>query len=187
MTSNIDKPRRSFVIGAVATALVAAGASGCQSGPLDRRLQFSSLASAEEELARLAEAAELVSAATWTWAQTLKHCAQSIEYSMTGFPLPKSALFQHTVGTAAFRVFSWRGRMSHDLSEPIPGAPALESGLDAARALDRLRAAILNFRQWSGPLQAHFAYGALDKSEYELAHAMHMANHLSSFRASGQT
>jgi hypothetical protein len=27
--------------------------------------------------------------------QTLKHCAQSIEFSMTGFPEPKSAMFQN--------------------------------------------------------------------------------------------
>ena len=29
----------------------------------------------------------------------------------------------------------------------------------------------------------HFAYGALDKTAYEQAHAMHIANHLSHFIA----
>lgn len=182
--------RRSFVALAAGstTALGAAlGVSGCQqqgsSVNDDRQLQFPSLAAAEEELARLAQAKQLASGATWSWAQTLAHCAQSIEYSMTGFPQSKSALFQRTVGAAAIGVFAWRGRMTHDLADPIPGAPALDAQLDPAQALERLRASIVGFRNWSGPLQPHFAYGALDKKAFELAHAMHIANHLSAFRS----
>ena len=182
--------RRSFVALAAGstTALGAAlGVSGCQqqgsSVNDDRQLQFPSLAAAEEELARLAQAKQLASGAIWSWAQTLAHCAQSIEYSMTGFPQSKSALFQRTVGAAAIGVFAWRGRMTHDLADPIPGAPALDAQLDPAQALERLRASILSFRNWSGPLQPHFAYGALDKKAFELAHAMHIANHLSAFRS----
>lgn len=151
----------------------------------DRQLQFSSLAAAEEELARLAQTKELASDATWNWAQTLVHCAQSIEYSMSGFPQSKSKLFQRTIGSAAFGVFSWRGRMTHDLSDPIPGAPLLEAKAEPTQALLRLRGSILSFQRWSGPLQPHFAYGALDKETYELAHAMHLANHLSAFHAQG--
>ena len=182
--------RRSFVALAAGstTALGAAlGVSGCQqqgsSVNDDRQLQFPSLAAAEEELARLAQAKQLASGATWSWAQTLAHCAQSIEYSMTGFPQAKSALFQRTVGAAAIGVFAWRGRMTHNLADPIPGAPVLDAQLDPAQALERLRASILGFRNWSGPLQPHFAYGALDKKAFELAHAMHIANHLSAFRS----
>ena len=149
----------------------------------DRQLHFSSLAAAEEELARLAQAKALASDATWNWAQTLVHCAQSIEYSMSGFPQSESKLFQRTVGSAAFGVFSWRGRMTHDLADPIPGAPSLQANVEPTRALERLRSSILSFQRWSGPLQPHFAYGDLDKKAYELAHAMHLANHLSAFRA----
>lgn len=188
MSDDLHSPRRSFLISSAgaATVLLAAGASGCQGGSADdRQLQFSSLAAAEDELARLGQAQALASDATWNWAQTLTHCAQSIEYSMAGFPAPKSALFQRTLGAAAFGVFSWRGRMSHDLAEPIPGAPALDAGTDPAQALDRLRRSVASFRQWAGPLKPHFAYGALDKPGYELAHAMHLANHLSHFRVKG--
>jgi hypothetical protein len=148
----------------------------------DRQLQFPSLAAAEQELARLAQAKELVSAGTWGWAQTLVHCAQSIEYSMSGFPEPKSKLFQRTLGSVAIVVFSWRGRLTHDLAEPIAGAPALDPKADVAQAAERLRASMLRFANWSQPLQPHFAYGELNKQQYELAHAMHMANHLSAFR-----
>jgi len=175
----LNVSRRAFV---VASAAAAVGTTGCQSPSVDRQLTFASLSAAEDDMARLLEAKALDSAATWSWAQTLAHCAQSIEFSMSGFPQPKSKLFQRTVGALAFEAFAWRGRMSHDLAEPIPGAPSLEPGLDAAKALARLRASVQQFRQWTGALQPHFAYGVLDKREYEQAHAMHLANHLSAFR-----
>src|SRR5690349_2911052 len=66
----------------------------------------------------------------WPLGAVLEHLAQSIEMSMDGFPEPRSALFQKTAGSAAFAFFSWRGRMSHGLAEPIPGAPALPAGAD---------------------------------------------------------
>lgn len=179
--------RRVLHLGLGATAATAGLAtSGC--GPtkaVDRALQWSSLPEARAEVLRLARAPQRKSAAHWDWAATLVHCAQSIEYSMTGYPQPKPALFRRTVGPAAFTVFSWRGRMSHDLAEPIPGAPALPRQGDAATALARLETAIDAFAGWSGPLQPHFAYGALTKQQYELAHAMHLANHLSEFDAPG--
>lgn len=180
----IDPSRRAFVIAATGTALMAGGTSACQAHSThDRQLQLATFAAAEQELARLAQVQELASSTAWNWPQTLAHCAQSIEFSMSGFPQSKSDLFQRTVGAAALGVFSWRGRMTHDLAEPIPGAPALEAAADPVQALERLRRAILAFHGWSGPLRPHFAYGALDKKDYELAHAMHIANHLSAFRA----
>jgi hypothetical protein len=186
MPSSIRTSRRSVVKSTLLLppALVLTGISGCQAAaPTDRQLLFSSLKDAEEDLNKLAAANELVSGAAWTWAQTLEHCAQSIEYSVSGIPESKSKLFQNTVGSAAFGVFSWRGRMTHDLAEPIPGSPSLALGTAPEVALARLRASMANFRNWSKPLQPHFAYGTLDKKAYEQAHAMHLANHLSQFRA----
>lgn len=184
MHTNIDSRRRVILISTIAlpSSLALGGLAGCQEGTThDRALSFASLAEAEEEIARLAQATTLHSAAVWTWAQTLEHCAQSIEYSISGFPQPKSKLFQTTVGAAALEVFAWRGRMTHDRAEPIPGAPPIAVKADPAVALARLRASITRFQAWSEPLQPHFAYGVLDKKQYELAHAMHLANHLSQF------
>ncbi|MES2974330.1 MAG: DUF1569 domain-containing protein [Pseudomonadota bacterium] len=184
MESRLNPTRREFLVSSAASgiALVTVSSAGCQASG-DRQLQFASLTAASEELARLAQAKGLDSSAAWSWAQTLEHCAQSIEYSLSGFPQPRSPLFQRTAGSAAYGFFAWRGRMSHDLAEPIPGAPVLAASDDSAIALARLRAAILRFEQWTGPLQPHFAYGALDKREYGLAHAMHLGNHFSAFRA----
>lgn len=188
MTSSLPMNRRRLLTlsaGAAVTGLLGGSLTGCTPAANDRQLQFASLEEALAELARLDPAAALPPATAWNWAQTLHHCAQSIEYSMTGFPEPKSALFQRTVGAAAFQVFSARGRMSHNLAEPIPGAPALPADADVAQAVQRLQQAVTGFRQWSGALQPHFAYGALDKSEYEQAHAMHLANHFSAFERVG--
>ena len=177
-----DPHRRAFVrTGVSLTAASLIGGSPMLASAADRQLQLPSLAAAEQELVRLASARERVSGEPWSWGQTLVHLAQSIDYSMTGYPQPNSWLFQHTAGPAAFAFFGWRGRMSHDLTAPIPGAPAIDPKVPVAEALDRLRQTIGRFRTWSGPLQPHFAYGALDKAAYERAHAMHLANHFSAF------
>lgn len=125
----------------------------------------------------LAQAQEVRSTGTWPLVAVMEHMAQSVEMSLEGFPQPKSALFQSTVGAAAFAVFQWRGRMSHGLAEPIPGAPALSLQGDWKPAAQRLRTALLRFDAHTGALQPHFAYGALSKSEFAQAHVLHIANH----------
>ena len=113
----------------------------------------------------------------WTLPQVLNHAAQSVEYSLSGFPQPKPALFQRTVGRAAFAVFDARGRMSHGLAEPIPGAPALAAGDPLTPAIERLQRALAAFEAHGGALAPHFAYGTLDKAQYSRAHLMHLADH----------
>ena len=174
--------RRTFLATTAAAGLVAATTTGCQKASAsDRQLVFASFKDAQREIDRLAKAANLRSATQWSWPQTLTHCAQSIEYSLTGFPISKSALFQNTAGAMAFQFFHWRGHMQHDLAEPIPGAAPLDTSNDAPLALARLQTAINDFHKRATPLQPHFAYGTLNKPAYEHAHAMHLANHLSAF------
>jgi len=118
----------------------------------------------------------------WNPSQVFNHCAQSVEFSMTGFPQSKSAVFQHSAGRLAFSVFSARGAMSHPLDEVIPGAPELGREGDAAAALDRLAAALRNFESYNGVLKPHFAFGQLGKADYALAHVLHLNNHLQEFQ-----
>jgi hypothetical protein len=140
--------------------------------------------SVKEALAKLARFSghPLTSSGQWTPYQIFSHCAQSVEYSLSGFPTHQSALFTHTLGQSAFFAFAAKGRMTHSLSEPIPGAPTLADSLmthqDTQAALDRLMYALGNFDQFDGPLAPHFAYGALSKTEYEIAHVLHLNNHL---------
>ena len=136
-----------------------------------------SLSAAATWLDDLERAPSARASGAWPLSAVLDHLAQSIEMSMDGFPAPRSALFQATAGSAAFSVFKWRGRMSHGLAEPIPGAPALQAGADWKPAALRLRRALKRFDLHAGALKPHFAYGALDKTDYALAHTLHIANH----------
>lgn len=128
-------------------------------------------------LDRLDQSPRVKSTTTWKMGAVLEHLAQSIEMSLDGFPQPKSTLFQSTVGAAAFTVFRWRGQMNHGLIEPIPGATALMQVDDWKPGSQRLRAAVLRFNGHTGPLKPHFAYGALSRADFALAHAFHIANH----------
>lgn len=116
----------------------------------------------------------------WSPGRALSHCAQSVELSLSGFPQPRSALFQATAGRIAKRVFVSRGEMHHDVVAAIPGAPEL-TDVPLAEGLARLRAALAAFSNHAGPLAPHFAYGAASKPDYEALHAMHLADHLSKF------
>lgn len=136
-----------------------------------------SLTQALAWLDRLEGAVSPRTTGAWPLSSVLDHLAQSIEMSLEGFPQPKSELFQKTAGSAAFAVFKWRGRMSHGLAAPIPGAPGLTAGADWRPAALRLRRAIERFDAHGGPLMPHFAYGALPKADYALAHTLHIANH----------
>jgi hypothetical protein len=113
----------------------------------------------------------------WTLAQLLQHLAQSIEFSIRGFPELKPAWFRSSVGAAAWALFNARGKMSHSLDEPIPGAPALDVERSLKSSVQRLLDAMDAFAAHKGPLAPHFAYGPLSREEYERAHLMHLANH----------
>ncbi len=158
--------RRTLVIAAVASPLLAA----CGGGEIRT---FATLAQARAAIEGLAKGWRHTGA--FTLAQMLEHAAQSVEFSLRGFPQAKSALFQRTLGAAAWAVFDARGAMTHGLDEPIPGAPALTLALDEAIA--RVLQALSDFEAHEGKLAPHFAYGALDKAQYTRAHLMHLANH----------
>lgn len=113
----------------------------------------------------------------WDAARTFSHLAQSVEFSMAGYPEPKSTLFQNTAGKLAFRVFNARGAMSHGLNEPIPGE-TIDTSAETLAALDRLRDSLMTFRSYEAELKPHFAYGALSKDDYAIAHVLHINNHL---------
>lgn len=160
--------RRDFLISTAALAASHAWADLPKVQSLDDALRW---------LDKLERSGKARSTGAWPLGATLAHMAQSIEMSLEGFPQPKSAAFQATVGAAAFSFFKWRGQMSHSLNEPIPGAPALNLGSDWRVDALRLRTAITRFSAHTGSLKPHFAYGALDKADFSLAHTLHIANH----------
>ena len=138
--------------------------------------RFASIDAALQTLAQLKTAAPRMTGA-WDLAHVLHHTAQSVEYSMSGFPMLNPAWFRATLGSYAFALFNSRGAMSHDLAEPIPGAPEIAQGQPLIPAVDHAIAALRAFDAYPGALPPHFAYGTLDKPAYARAHLMHLANH----------
>jgi hypothetical protein len=166
----------------IALAVGAAGVLGTGALIATGTTRFRSLDEARQAVAPLAQQ-PLRTTGAWNLAQVMHHVAQSVEYSLDGFPEPKGALFQATAGAAAFALFDARGQMHHPLDQPIPGAPALPAAAPLPEAVARLLAALDRFDVHTGALQPHFAYGALDKPAYTRAHLMHLANHWAEFAA----
>ena len=111
----------------------------------------------------------------------LAHCAQSVEFSMTGYPAEamKSPFLRATIGKIAKWKFIKAGKMSHDTNAPSVGAPTPEEKTPD-EAVQRLRNAIAKFKAHTGELHPHLAYGELTRDEYDTMHALHIADH---FRA----
>jgi len=82
---------------------------------------------------------------------------------MSTFPEHKPALFKNTVGKLAFDAFSAKRKMTHDLSEAIPGAPLINESGDITYAYQRLKESMIKFKGHSGQLAEHFAYESMTK------------------------
>ncbi|XPF95354.1 DUF1569 domain-containing protein [Colwellia sp. RE-S-Sl-9] len=170
--------RRAFlkasIIGGTSIGVISGGAIWLNLGvnPKELTIDF-----ALKKLATLS-GQQILSTGAWNAYQIFMHCAQSIEYSMQGFPEHKSDTFKNTVGQLAFAIFSTKGKMIHNLSEAIPGAPFISPEQNIQLALQRLTHAFTEFKQYKGALAPHFAYGELSKNEYEIAHVIHLNNHL---------
>ncbi len=175
--------RRHFLQLTAVTGVAAVGL-GYWRLPLASRPALVSIEGALQVLERLSPQA-LVSVQGWNPAQVFNHCAQSIDFSIDGYPELKANWFRHSVGPAAFSVFASRGAMRHPLNQPIPGAPALDTPSDPALALQRLQTAFSRFIAHTGALQPHFAYGQLNHAEYAQAHVLHLYNHLSLIDSAG--
>jgi hypothetical protein len=121
---------------------------------------------------------KVISNGGWSPYKVFVHCAQSVDYSIDGYPNHKSTLFKNTAGKVAFSLFTKKRKMTHNLTEAIPGAPLIEQTGNISESLASLKTALIRFEQFNGALKPHFAYGELSKSQYELAHAMHFVNHL---------
>ncbi|MFZ6735252.1 DUF1569 domain-containing protein [Undibacterium sp. Ji42W] len=166
--------KRRLVLTSLGVSLLAAA------GAVTYRKSTVTITSIAEMQAKLANLKldKLTSLSGWQPFKVFAHLAQSIEYSMTGYPEMKSAAFRHTAGSAAFYAFSVAGAMTHNLTEPIPGAPAIAESGEVNAGIDMLIAALQKYENHAGDIKPHFAYGSLSKAEFAQAHVMHIENHL---------
>ncbi len=141
-------------------------------------LTFSSLDEALRRIEDFAQNGIEPKSGSWSLYKTLNHGAQSIEFSLSGYPAHKSSLFKATAGKLALHIFLAKGSMSHDISMPIPEAPALNDEGDPMQGFMRLQESVQNFWNHPGAYKDHFAYGRLSKAQYDKIQALHLANHL---------
>lgn len=174
--------KRFLQISGTTAALVAVyGAQSCafESDKFQKRqIRLNTLDEAMVELKKLQTAANVTVTGPWSLSHVFNHLAQSIEYSMTGFPENKPAIIRNTIGKIVLFKFLSQGYMNHNLTDPIPGAPALEDAEDIGSALARLKKSILDFQNFQGQTAPHFVYGPVSKQDYDRLHAYHIANHL---------
>ncbi|MDX1957610.1 MAG: DUF1569 domain-containing protein [Leptospiraceae bacterium] len=145
---------------------------------LIREVKLSSLEEARKELESISKIKSVTTTGKWDVGQVFEHCAQSIEYSLVGYPENRSYFFRRTIGRVVLNKFLSQGYMSHNLNDPIPGAPELNSSKDFHSGLERLLRAIDSFESFRGEPKIHFVYDSVSKSDYGKIHAMHIANHL---------
>lgn len=179
----LPRRRRFLVAAGSALAIAGGGFAAWLQGPPGTLSAPASLAAAREWLASLGVSGAR-STRGWPLPQVLQHAAQSIAYSLDGYPQPKPAWFQRSVGALAFATFERIGAMRHDLAEAIPGAPPLDA-IDLPAAARGLLAALDRFDAHRGAFAPHFAYGILDKPAYTRAHLMHLADHARWIEAPG--
>jgi hypothetical protein len=139
-------------------------------------VKATSFAQVRELLERLGDEPKVRGA--FGYSQILEHCAQSVEYSLTGYPELRSAIFRATVGRIAKGKFLRQGFMQHKLDAPIPGAPDLDANANVERARTRLLTAMDALLASTAPLAPHLAFGRCTREEYEQIHSMHVAEHL---------
>ncbi|MFG2135144.1 DUF1569 domain-containing protein [Streptomyces sp. NPDC048751] len=120
----------------------------------------------------------LAPGSSWNLSQTLQHCAQTVRYSVTGYPALRPALFRATAGALAKRVFLRRGAMKHPLGAEIDGAPPLDPALPVTEAAAGLADAVALFTGHTTEHAPHPAYGRCSHDEFARLHAMHLAEHL---------
>lgn len=150
------------------------------SNDMKRNLIFNSLNEVISFLDKISKLENPKISGEWDINQVLHHCAQSIEYSITGYPENKNILIQKTIGKIVLHKFLSQGFMSHNLNDPIPGAEILPPpSNDFNLGIQRLISSIENFKNQTSNLAPHFVYGEVSKTDYEKVHAMHVANHFS--------
>jgi hypothetical protein len=124
------------------------------------------------------EAGILAADSVWNLSQTVQHCAQTVRYSVTGYPRLKPAPVRLVIGPLVKKAFLRRGAMKHPLGAVIEGAPALDPALPVDEAMAQLDEVVKLFTAHAGAHAPHPTYGRCTHEEFAALHALHLAEHL---------
>ncbi len=126
---------------------------------------------------------DLVSAGHgWSLYKTLLHCAQTIEFSMSGYPKLKPLIIRRTVGRIVLKKFLKNNKMKHDLTAPVPGAAEIADEGNISEAVAVSVKTIDDFMSYSGQYKEHLLFGKLSKKEYDEYFTLHYADHFSDYQ-----
>ncbi len=115
----------------------------------------------------------------WSLYKIIVHCTQTIEYSMIGYPKQKNIIIQYTVGKMAISHFLKKGKMSHNLKAPVPGAPSIQENGNVSQAIEHLINTIDSFNAFDQKLKPHLLFGKLTKNQYDKYFTLHIKDHFS--------
>ena len=141
---------------------------------MNRNLRFSNLEDVEKELKKL-ENSKVEASSFLNYYQILNHCADHIYFSMMGFPGRNWPFFiRKTYGKYKLSQIMEEGYIQPD--SPLPYAPKENEDGNEDIAMDKLKKAIVDFRDYEGSLSAHPFYDLLTKELWEKFHSMYIAN-----------
>ena len=140
-----------------------------------RPLQFATLAEVMPDVDRLLQGHRTVG--RWSLAQICNHLAQTLIYSIEGFPDRAPWLLRRTFGAFAKRHVLATGVIREGGKLPERYLP--RPGLDDRAEAEALRGALHLYSAHPGPLADHPLFGPLDRAEWTRIHCVHSAHHLS--------
>ncbi|MFO0959292.1 MAG: DUF1569 domain-containing protein [Isosphaeraceae bacterium] len=140
-----------------------------------RSLAFASLDEVMPEVARLAEGH--VTVGKWTLGEICNHLATTLNYAVDGFPRPMPWIVRRTIGPYFLRKVLKEGRMPDGIK--APGVLQPKPGVEAAEAIESLRAAIRRVQDGREPFPENGFFGPMTKEQIQRLQCIHCAHHLS--------
>jgi hypothetical protein len=142
---------------------------------MNRELRLHTLDEALEELERL-EKGGVATLGIWSYYQILRHLADHIDFSISGFPFVRSRFIREKIGPTLFRQMVSSGHMPAGFRSLTPETTRIEG--DAKSEMRRLKSEIQRFMSHTGPFADHPLFGRLTREEWNMLHSYHIANHL---------
>lgn len=142
-----------------------------------RELRFKNFEDVRAELAELGKG-PVETTGVWSYFQILNHCATAMENSMKGLEREMSWWQKHVKGPLFFRKNARDGFIPAGIKGNPQTAPPERIEGDEKAALTKLHQAMEDFEKFAGKLSVHPRLGKLNKKQWYLFHAMHIANHL---------
>lgn len=115
----------------------------------------------------------------WSMYHTLVHCAETIEYSMNGYPEMKPAFLRATVGKLAIKKFLRQGYMKHSLVADVAGGRKIKEDGSFEEGKNILLSMIDEFLNYKGKFAPHLLFGNLSREEYDQYFVLHIQDHFS--------